>query len=61
MMMRMRMRIGTVSAVDFIGRCAVVGFVCLQAACSTYKGPITNAPPPTGLDGLPGLTNYYAP
>ncbi len=46
-------------------RLARVGLVvgaCLQlAACSSYDGPITNARPPAGSEGPPGLTNYYAP
>ena len=31
------------------------------AACSDYGGPVTNAPPPTGLTGLPLMNSHYAP
>ena len=31
------------------------------SGCSGYTGQITNAPPPSGQEGPPLLTNGYAP
>ncbi len=49
--------------VSRIARLVVAGTLCLGplVACSSYDGPVTNAPPPAGSQGTPLLTGGYSP
>ncbi len=51
-----------IQGLGFMIRLAALCLVWLQlAGCSHYDGPITNAPPSSGSNGLPGLTGEFAP